>query len=99
MENYYRAVLREARLDDVDEVDVEAEGNLEELLLQDDERTRTLETLARVREDYRVLLRWRYWDLKSASEMAALSGRTEKSVERALARARAQFKTLWEARA
>jgi DNA-directed RNA polymerase specialized sigma24 family protein len=40
-------------------------------------------------------LLWRYWEQRSAREMAAAIGATEKSVERTLARARATFKELW----
>ena len=47
--------------------------------------------------EYALALRWRYWDGRTAKEMAAFSGRTEKSVERLLARARVKFKAQWEA--
>jgi RNA polymerase sigma factor (sigma-70 family) len=46
-------------------------------------------------ERYGLLLLWRYWEHRSTREMAAAIGATEKSVERMLARARAQFKELW----
>ena len=46
--------------------------------------------------EYAIALRWRYWDDRSAKEMAESSGRTEKAVERLLARARTRFKALWE---
>ena len=46
--------------------------------------------------EYAIALRWRYWEDRSAKEMAESSGRTEKAVERLLARARARFKALWE---
>lgn len=48
--------------------------------------------------EYAIVLRWRYWDDQSAKEMAQISGRTEKAVERLLARARAKFRMQWEAR-
>jgi DNA-directed RNA polymerase specialized sigma24 family protein len=44
---------------------------------------------------YRAALMWRYWEKRSAREMAAMSGRTEKSIERLLARARQQFRRRW----
>ena len=40
-------------------------------------------------------LLWRYWEQRSARDVAAAIGTTEKSVERLLARARAKFKELW----
>jgi RNA polymerase sigma-70 factor (ECF subfamily) len=96
VDDYYRCKLRDARLDAIDSVDVERDVDLAELSEKGDLQRRALETLGRMREDYSLLLRWRYWDLKSAAEMATLTGRTEKSIERALARARAQFRKLWE---
>ena len=41
------------------------------------------------------ILLWRYWEQRSARDVAAAIGTTEKSVERLLARARAKFKELW----
>ena len=51
--------------------------------------------LEQMPERYALMLLWRYWEQRSAREMAAAIGTTEKSVERALARARARFKELW----
>ena len=51
--------------------------------------------LERMPEHYGLLLLWRYWEQRSARDMAAATGATEKSVERTLARARAKFKELW----
>ena len=46
-------------------------------------------------EVYSIALLWRYWEKRSAREMALATGRTEKSIERILARARALFKKRW----
>ena len=46
-------------------------------------------------ERYSLVLLWRYWEQRSARDMAAAIGTTEKSIERTLARARAMFKELW----
>ena len=46
--------------------------------------------------EYAVALRWRYWEDRSAREMGEGTGRTEKAVERLLARARSRFKALWD---
>jgi RNA polymerase sigma-70 factor, ECF subfamily len=51
--------------------------------------------LERLPERYALILLWRYWEQRSAREVAAAIGTTEKSVERLLARARAKFKELW----
>jgi DNA-directed RNA polymerase specialized sigma24 family protein len=46
-------------------------------------------------ERYGLMLLWRYWEQRSARDIATAIGTTEKSVERTLARARARFKVLW----
>lgn len=63
----------------------------------DDARTsaKARQVLAQMPERYCLMLLWRYWEQRSAREMAAAIGTTEKSVERTLARARARFKELW----
>jgi RNA polymerase sigma-70 factor (ECF subfamily) len=59
-------------------------------------REKVRHVLAQMPERYGLMLLWRYWEHRSTREMAAAIGATEKSVERALARARARFKELWE---
>jgi RNA polymerase sigma-70 factor (ECF subfamily) len=56
---------------------------------------RALAVLDSLPEHYATVLLWRYWERKSAREIAAATGRTEKAVERLLARAREQFKRRW----
>jgi DNA-directed RNA polymerase specialized sigma24 family protein len=51
--------------------------------------------MASLAEDARLLLLWRYWEGWSAEAMAAETGKSIKAVERALARARDQFKQQW----
>ena len=46
-------------------------------------------------ERYALMLLWRYWEQRSARDVAAAIGTTEKSVERMLARARTKFRELW----
>ena len=58
-------------------------------------RDKAQRILARMPERYGLLLLWRYWEQRSTREMATAIGMTEKSVERALARARAQFREFW----
>jgi RNA polymerase sigma factor (sigma-70 family) len=52
-------------------------------------------TLASLPEAYRTVLLWRYLENRSAREMAQLAGKTEKAIERLLARAREQFRRRW----
>ena len=59
---------------------------------------KTQRILARLPEAYGLVLLWRYWEGHSTKEMAAQTGRTEKAMERLLARARAHFRRLWEGR-
>jgi len=82
-----------------DPVDDEASGaeSIESALLETEQSERVLATIERLKPEYAALLRWRYWDRQSAREMAAAMGKTEKAVERMLARARAEFREKWEA--
>jgi RNA polymerase sigma-70 factor (ECF subfamily) len=59
-------------------------------------RERTFRVLAGLPETYRLALLWRYWEECPAQEMAARTGKTEKSIERLLARARRQFRRKWQ---
>lgn len=101
IENHYRARLREHEsLSDLDS-DAAAAGDmapLEEWIDRVRLEEKTREVLRRLPEAYGVALLWRYWEACPAKEMAARTGKTEKAVERLLARARAQFKQIWEGR-
>jgi RNA polymerase sigma-70 factor (ECF subfamily) len=68
---------------------------LDERLDQARARAKTRRVLERMPERYSLVLLWRYWEQRSAREMAAAVGTTEKSIERTLARARAMFKEFW----
>ena len=46
-------------------------------------------------ETYSTPLLWRYWEHRSAAEMAERTGKTVKAIERLLARARSEFKRRW----
>jgi RNA polymerase sigma-70 factor (ECF subfamily) len=56
---------------------------------------RAAAALAAIRYDYALLLRWRYWDRLPARDMADRLGKTEKAIERMLARARREFRATW----
>ena len=100
VEDVYRAQLREADpfpddgdIDVASSVDTNLEDQIDAARAQEKAR-RILEQLP---APYSVALLWRYWERRSARDMAAQSGKTEKAIERLLARARAEFKRLWEA--
>jgi RNA polymerase sigma-70 factor (ECF subfamily) len=99
IEDVYRQRLRLAEtLDEVDAIEESAASGSDALDDQIDAaraREKARRVLARMPERYGLLLLWRYWEQRSTREMATAIGTTEKSVERALARARAQFKELW----
>jgi RNA polymerase sigma-70 factor, ECF subfamily len=89
VEEYYRRSIRNAELPDEEESVAELavtpmpEQQLDLAIQQE----RVHSTLARMPEAYGLALLWRYRDGKSAREMAELTGRTEKGIERLLARA------------
>lgn len=99
LEDHYRTRLRaplsvEEEPEDAEEWSVTPDWDQE----LDDEKTRerTGRVLASLPEPYRLALLWRYWEKCSAHEMAARLGKTEKSIERLLARARRQFRRKWQ---
>jgi RNA polymerase sigma-70 factor, ECF subfamily len=98
VEDYYRARLRapesieDADLDPCAPVDV---SDFHQLLEQDELRKNTRRVLGGLPEPYRLALIWRYWEKASAREMAHKTGKTEKAIERILARARAEFRERW----
>jgi RNA polymerase sigma factor (sigma-70 family) len=100
VEDYYRAQLRE--VEPLPETDLEvAAGASAELHLDEhlDERAlqeRISRVLASLPESYSVALLWRYWEKRNTREMAQRTGKTEKAIERLLARAREQFKQRWK---
>jgi RNA polymerase sigma-70 factor (ECF subfamily) len=101
VEDHYRKRLREL------EVPEEEEGsapepidphNIEEAIDQQHAAKKTNEILASLPEAYSVVLRWRYWEKRGLSDIARETGKTEKAIERLLARAREQFKRNWNER-
>ncbi len=98
VEDHYRSIIRQAEsLDGVDEEELPAvpgtglEASIDRARLA--EKTRRI--LNSVPANYRAALLWRYWEQCSARDMAARTGRTEKAIERLLARARHQFQKRW----
>lgn len=98
VEDYYRAQLQEPlELPDEDNFVAEVAANP-----RHDDEVEHWDTLERVRrvmaslpKAYSIALLWRYWEQRTTQEIANRTGRTEKAVERLLARARQSFKRRW----
>lgn len=98
VENYYRNCLRAPLpLDDADQEIVQGLAELDMVDLLDRSRLheKTRRVLATLPETHSLALLWRYWEKRSAQEMAARTGKTVKAIERLLARARQMFRERW----
>jgi RNA polymerase sigma-70 factor (ECF subfamily) len=97
IEDYYRRLLQAARPLEPSEADELPAVELDMEAIADRKRTeqRAQQVLADLPEHYSVALQWRYWEKRSAREMAEATGRSEKAIERLLARAREQFRRRW----
>src|SRR6266700_3971816 len=96
VEEYYRRSIREVASPEEDSVPELAETPVLEQQLDSAMRQEQVQaTLALLPEAYGLALLWRYRDGKSAREMAQLTGKTEKAMERLLARARENFRRRW----
>ncbi len=98
VEDHYRARLRAPGA--IDDLDRDSEvlasfPDFESLLEQEQVRKNTWRVMSGLPEQYRLALIWRYWEKASARDMAAKTGKTEKAIERLLARARAEFRERW----
>ena len=100
VEDLYRARLREPEsLADIEDGPLSgpvALPEFDEMIDRARAQEKTQRILARLPEAYGLVLLWRYWVDHSTKEMAAQTGRTEKAMERLLARARAHFRRLWD---
>lgn len=98
VEDYYRQRLRAPEpLDEADpNLPVPAAcPEIHQFLEQDQRQMKIRRILADLPEQYRLALLWRYWDEASARDMALKTGKTEKAIERLLARAREEFRERW----
>jgi RNA polymerase sigma-70 factor, ECF subfamily len=99
VDDLYRELLRTPEpLEDIELVGGEpaaADRPIDERLDRARLREKARSILKRLPERYALMLLWRYWEQKTAREMADATCTTEKSVERTLARARARFRELW----
>jgi RNA polymerase sigma-70 factor (ECF subfamily) len=101
VEDHYRKRLRELQFQDEDESasdEPASPHDLEETLARRQAGQRTREILSSLPETHGLILLWRYWEKRSLREIAVQTGKTEKAVERLLARARQQFKERWNER-
>ena len=95
VEDHYRQLLRHDQFVDDPEEYVAGDAELDYLLDKKVSVERTTRILAELPAHYRTVLLWRYWDQRSAEEIAIEIDRTPKAVERLLARARQQFRQQW----
>jgi RNA polymerase sigma-70 factor, ECF subfamily len=99
VEDYYRRCLRvNESLDEEAAPALEGLARLpdvEDGIDRDKLRQKMQRVLRQLPEPYRLALVWRYWERASAREMALKTGKTEKAIERLLARARGEFRQRW----
>lgn len=99
VEDFYRQQLREPGT--LPEPGEAAEPMAESLPIEERidgaraaEKTRRI--LQMLPESYALVLLWRYWENRSVREIGEATGRTEKAIERLLARARMRFREFWD---
>jgi RNA polymerase sigma-70 factor, ECF subfamily len=97
VEDYYRKRVHEAESEDedIDTSEPTIVSQIQERLETAVDHERVHRTLAQLPEAYGLALIWRYRDGKSLREMGQMTGKTEKAMERLLARARESFRKRW----
>jgi RNA polymerase sigma-70 factor (ECF subfamily) len=98
VEDYYRARLRAPESMTEAELDLAAGSTTPDFdgsMDREEVRSETWRVMSTLSEPYRLILIWRYWEKISARDMAVRTGKTEKAIERLLARAREQFRERW----
>jgi RNA polymerase sigma-70 factor (ECF subfamily) len=98
IEDYYRNRIREMELpEDGEETSDEliTPARLDEQLEAAEQTEKVQRTLSKIPEAYCLALLWRYREGKSLRDMAEATGKTEKAMERMLARARETFRRRW----
>lgn len=91
VQDFYRARLRVFEAIDED-VFTSPEPAADEMLDRGRTQERVRAAMAKLPELYQIALLWRYWEKRSAEEMAHQTGKTVKAIERLLARAREHFR-------
>jgi RNA polymerase sigma-70 factor (ECF subfamily) len=97
VDDYYRRRIREEEITEEEDSAPEpfTMPTLEQQLDSAAQQEKVKRTLSSMPETYALALLARYRDEKSVRDMAQLSGRTEKAMERLLARARENFRRRW----
>jgi RNA polymerase sigma-70 factor (ECF subfamily) len=98
LEDYYRRRIREVEVSEDDDDSLSnqvATPAFEQQLDSAAQQKRVQRVLAMLPEAYALALIWQYRDEKSVRDMAQLTGKTEKAMERLLARARETFRRRW----
>jgi len=98
VEDYYRQRLRTLDWPDLEDESIAEPSFIPTYEEQIDRGLREKKihrVLATLPEAYCLVLLWRYQEGRSGREMAQLTGKTEKAIERMLARAREHFKRRW----
>jgi len=98
VEDYYRRRLRESEWPDLEGELAQGQSVVplyEDQLDRATTRERTNRVLSGLPETYALVLMLRYFEGRTTREIAELTGKTEKAVERLLARAREHFKNRW----
>src|SRR5713226_9229276 len=97
VEDHYRRLLQDAETLDAELAEILPDSRLDVEAAADRERIerQARKVLNEMPQHYSVALLWRYWERRSAREVAQATGRSEKAVERLLARAREQFRRRW----
>lgn len=98
VEDHYRGLLRDAHPLDADMAEIlpDTSPGIEAAAERERIQQEIRKVLAEMPQHYSIALLWRYWERLSAREVAEKTGRTEKAVERLLARARQQFRRRWQ---
>ncbi len=98
IDDYYRKQIREGGISEEEEDSAPEPAmapNLEQQLDSAAQQEKVEQIISTLPETYALALIWRYRDEKSVREMAQLSGKTEKAMERLMARARENFRRRW----
>ena len=97
VEDYYRGLLQATQPLEASAAEELPAADFDLEAIADRERTerRARRVLDELPEHYGVALKWRYWEKRTARQMAEMTGRSEKAMERLLARAREQFRRRW----
>ena len=98
VEDHYRRLLQEAHPLDAELAEILPDLSADVEAIADRERIerQARKVLDEMPQHYSVALLWRYWERRSAREVAQATGRSEKAVERLLARAREEFRRRWQ---